>query len=79
MQDRPNRKKATFDWNTEDVLKIIASGLKKGTPYKSIYFPQPNYPSSSADMIMQLDNKMGKSMFNSYNYNERYVFRLGAG
>lgn len=52
MQDRPNRKKATFDWNTEDVLKIIASGLKKGTPYKSIYFPQPNYPSSSADMIM---------------------------
>jgi len=36
------RKKVTFEWNREDVLKVIASGFEDGTPYKWIDFPQPN-------------------------------------
>ncbi len=44
---RRNRKKVTFEWNPEDVLKVIASAFEQGTPYKWIDFPQPNYASSS--------------------------------
>ena len=77
MKDGPNRKKVTFEWNKEDVLKIIASGLEQGTPYKWIDFPQPNYASSSADMVMQGDKMMGMSMFNGYSWNERCFLSLG--
>ena len=77
MKDGPNRKKVTFEWNKEDVLKIIASGLEQGTPFKWIDFPQPNYASSSADMVMQGDNMMGMSMFNGYSWNERCFLSLG--
>ncbi|MCO4846973.1 MAG: aminomethyltransferase family protein [Yoonia sp.] len=77
MKDGPNRKKVTFEWNKEDVLKIIASGLEQGTPYKWIDFPQPNYASSSADMVMQGDKMIGMSMFNGYSWNERCFLSLG--
>ncbi|MDB0061760.1 aminomethyltransferase family protein [Octadecabacter sp.] len=77
MKDGPNRKKVTFEWNKEDVLKIIASGLEQGTPFKWIDFPQPNYASSSADMVMQGDKMMGVSMFNGYSWNERCFLSLG--
>ena len=72
-----NRKKVTFEWNREDVLKVIASGFEEGTPYKWIDFPQPNYASSSADMIMKDGKMVGMSMFNGYSYNERCVLSLG--
>lgn len=77
MKDGPNRKKVTFEWNKEDVLKIIASGLEDGTPYKWIDFPQPNYASSSADMVMHGSKMVGMSMFNGYSYNERCFLSLG--
>ena len=77
MKDGPNRKKVTFEWNKEDVLKIIASGLEQGTPFKWIDFPQPNYASSSADMVMQGDKMIGMSMFNGYSWNERCFLSLG--
>ncbi|MBT8409097.1 MAG: aminomethyltransferase family protein [Alphaproteobacteria bacterium] len=72
-----NRKKVTFEWNREDVLKVISSGFEEGTPYKWIDFPQPNYASSSADMVMDGDNMVGMSMFNGYSFNERCVLSLG--
>jgi vanillate/3-O-methylgallate O-demethylase len=72
-----NRKKATFEWNKEDVLKVIASAFEEGTPYKWIDFPQPNYASSSADMVMHGDKMVGMSMFNGYSWNERCVLSLG--
>ncbi|MCB1462505.1 MAG: aminomethyl transferase family protein, partial [Nitratireductor sp.] len=72
-----NRKKVTFEWNKEDVLKVIASGFEDGTPYKWIDFPQPNYASSSADMVMNGDKMVGISMFNGYSFNERCVLSLG--
>lgn len=77
MKGQKNRKKVTFEWNREDVLKVIASGFEQGTPYKWIDFPQPNYASSSADMIMQGDKMVGMSMFNGYSYNERSMLSLG--
>ncbi|GGF76139.1 vanillate/3-O-methylgallate O-demethylase [Mameliella alba] len=72
-----HRKKVTFEWNREDVLKVIASGFEEGTPYKWIDFPQPNYASSSADMVMQGDQMVGMSMFNGYSWNERCMLSLG--
>ncbi len=77
MKDAQNRKKVTFEWNREDVLKVIASGMEEGTPYKWIDFPQPNYASSSADMVMQDDRMVGMSMFNGFSYNERCFLSLG--
>lgn len=72
-----NRKKVTFEWNKEDVLKVIASSFEDGIPYKWIDFPQPNYASSSADMVMQGDKMVGMSMFNGYSFNERCMLSLG--
>ncbi|MDD9731735.1 aminomethyltransferase family protein [Mameliella sp. AT18] len=72
-----HRKKVTFEWNREDVLMVIASGFEEGTPYKWIDFPQPNYASSSADMVMQGDQMVGMSMFNGYSWNERCMLSLG--
>ena len=79
MKDREsNRKKVTFEWNREDVLKVIASGFEQGTPYKWIDFPQPNYASSSADMLIDEAGQMrGMSMFNGYSWNERCMLSLG--
>ena len=73
-----NRKKVTFEWNRDDVLKVIASNFEPGVPFKWIDFPQPNYASSSADMILDAAGKMvGMSMFNGYSYNERCLLSLG--
>ncbi len=78
LRDAPtNRKKVTFEWNGEDVLKVIASAFEDGIPYKWIDFPQPNYASSTADMVMSGDKMVGMSMFNGYSYNERSVLSLG--
>ena len=73
-----NRKKVTFEWNRDDVMKVIASNFEPGVPFKWIDFPQPNYASSSADMIVNNAGKMvGMSMFNGYSYNERTMLSLG--
>lgn len=76
--DGAKRKKVTFEWNRDDVLKIIASGFEQGVPFKWIDFPQPNYASSSADMVVNDAGKMvGMSMFNGYSWNERSMLSLG--
>ena len=78
MKDAPsNRKKVTFEWNREDVLKVIASAFEPGIPYKWIDFPQPNYASCTADMVLQGDRMVGMSMFNGFSYNERCFLSLG--
>jgi vanillate/3-O-methylgallate O-demethylase len=57
MKDAKNRKKVTLEWNRDDLLKVVASSFEEGIPYKWIDFPQPNYASTSADMLM-LDKRM---------------------
>ncbi len=79
MKEQKNRKKVTFEWNAEDVVDVIASAFKPGEDhYKWIDFPQPNYASTSADLILdQSGKRVGMSMFNGYSYNERCLLSLG--
>ncbi len=78
MKGGKNRKKVTFEWNAEDVVNVIASAFKPGEDhFKWIDFPQPNYASTSADMVMRDGKMVGMSMFNGYSYNERCMLSLG--
>ncbi|MFS8606844.1 MAG: aminomethyltransferase family protein [Gammaproteobacteria bacterium] len=77
MKDKPHRKKVTFEWNSDDVLKVIATAFQEGTPAKWIDFPQPNYASSTADLILRDGKRVGMSMFNGYSFNERRLLSLG--
>jgi vanillate/3-O-methylgallate O-demethylase len=74
----PQRKKVTFAWNPEDVLKIFASLLEPGRDhYKYFDFPNSNYASSTYDGVMRDGKVVGFSMFGGYSYNERTVLSLG--
>src|SRR5207237_476350 len=74
----PHRKKVTFAWNAEDVLKIFASLLVPGGEnYKYFDFPNCNYASSSFDKIVTGTKTVGFSMFGGYSYNERTALSLG--
>jgi vanillate/3-O-methylgallate O-demethylase len=74
----PQRKKVTFAWNAEDVLKIFASLLQPGREnYKYFDFPNSNYASSTYDSVTMGGKVVGFSMFGGYSYNERTVLSLG--
>lgn len=75
---QPQRKKVTFAWNSEDVLKIFASLLEPGQPnYKYFDFPNSNYASATYDSVLMGGKVAGYSMFGGYSYNERTVLSLG--
>ncbi len=76
MKDKKNRQKVTIEWNRDDLLKVVASAFEEGTPYKWIDFPQPNYASTNADMLMRDGKMVGMSMFNGYSFNERCMLSL---
>jgi vanillate/3-O-methylgallate O-demethylase len=74
----PQRKKVTFAWNAEDVLKIFASLLEPGREnYKYFDLPNSNYASATYDSVMMGGKVAGLSMFGGYSYNERTVLSLG--
>jgi vanillate/3-O-methylgallate O-demethylase len=78
MATKPQRRKVTFEWNAEDVMKVIALAFVPGAPHaKWIDFPLSNYASSSFDKVMHGDKLVGLSMFNGYSYNERCMLSLG--
>ena len=77
MAVTPQRKKVTFAWHAEDVVKIWASLLEGGDPYKYIDLPQSNYASASYDKVLRNGRTIGFSMFNGYSYNERSMLSLG--
>jgi vanillate/3-O-methylgallate O-demethylase len=79
MDPAKQRKKVTFAWNAEDVLKSFASLLQKDEPiYKFMDFPNANYSAASHDKIVDKDgNVVGLSMFAGYSYNERTFLSLG--
>lgn len=77
MAGTPQRKKVTFAWDAEDVVKVWASLLTQGDPYKYIDLPQSNYASASYDRILRGGKTIGFSMFNGYSYNERSMLSLG--
>jgi len=74
----PHRKKVTFAWNKEDVLKVMAAMFEEGPVYKYIDLPLSNYTSASYDKIVGKGGKtVGFSMFAGYSYNERSMLSLG--
>jgi vanillate/3-O-methylgallate O-demethylase len=76
-QAKPHRRKVTFAWNAEDVVKVFASMFEPGNIYKYIDLPQSNYASASYDKIMLGGKTVGFSMFSGYSYNERSMLSLG--
>jgi vanillate/3-O-methylgallate O-demethylase len=78
MDQKTQRKKVTFAWNSDDVVKIYKSLFEAGDPYKFIDLPISNYASSSYDKLVAKGGKtVGLSMFAGYSYNERSVLSLG--
>jgi vanillate/3-O-methylgallate O-demethylase len=77
MQGKAHRKKVTFAWNGEDVVKVFASMFEPGNIYKYIELPQSNYGSASYDKIISGGKTVGFSMFTGYSYNERSMLSLG--
>jgi len=76
-EQRPQRKKVTFEWHGEDLAMILAS-LAIGTEnYKFFDLPIANYASSSYDKVMRGDKVVGLSMFTGYSFNERAGLSLG--
>ncbi|HEX5957148.1 MAG TPA: aminomethyl transferase family protein, partial [Hyphomicrobiaceae bacterium] len=79
MEGKVHRKKVTFAWNSDDVIRILSSmfGSKPGENYKVIDLPLSNYASSSFDAIMSGGKAVGASMFSGYSWNERTMLSLG--
>src|SRR5688572_300380 len=74
----PQRKKVTFAWNREDVIKVMSSVFDEGDPYKFIELPLSNYTSASYDKVVGKGGKtVGLSMFSGFSYNERSMLSLG--
>ena len=78
MAPGPHRKKVTFAWHPEDLLRVFASLFVPGEAnYKYWDFPNSNYASSSFDRIVARGTTVGFSMFGGYSYNERTALSLG--
>ena len=77
MAGRPQRKKVTFAWNAEDVLRVLASMFEASEIYKYIDLPLANYASASYDKVLVGAKTVGFSMFAGYSFNERSMLSLG--
>lgn len=78
IDQKTQRKKVTFAWNSDDVVKVYRSLFEQGDPYKFIDLPISNYASASYDKVAGKGGKtVGLSMFAGYSYNERSVLSLG--
>jgi len=77
IADQPHRRKVTFAWNSDDVLKVMASMFQPGDNFKYIDLPLSNYTSATYDRIMSGGKMVGLSMFGGYSYNERSMLSLG--
>ena len=77
MAGKAQRKKLTFAWHAEDVVRTFASLFEPGEIYKYIDLPQSNYASASYDKVVVGARTVGFSMFTGYSYNERSMLSLG--
>ncbi len=78
QEKRPQRKKVTFEWNGEDLGKVIASLFDRNSePCKFFDLPIANYASSSYDAVTMNGKAVGFSMFTGYSHNERCGLSLG--
>jgi vanillate/3-O-methylgallate O-demethylase len=75
---RPQRKKVTFEWNGEDLGKILGSLAQRDQDaFKFFDLPIANYASSSYDAVSKGAKTVGFSMFTGYSHNERCGLSLG--
>jgi len=77
MAGQPQRKKVTFAWEHEDIIKVWASMFEQSDPYKYLDLPLSNYASASYDSVLSRGRVVGFSMFTGYSYNERTMLSLG--
>ncbi|WP_120077296.1 vanillate/3-O-methylgallate O-demethylase [Aurantiacibacter odishensis] len=72
-------KKVTFEWNADDMKKIVGSMFDpEGEQYKFFDLPLANYGNSSFDAVKDADGTViGKSMFTGYSWNEKKALSLG--
>lgn len=78
LADKPHRRKVTFEWNAEDVGKVMQSLFAApGENFKTIDLPLSNYASSSYDAVQMGGETVGLSMFSGYSFNERSMLSLG--
>lgn len=78
MADKPHRRKVTFEWNAEDVGRVMQSLFAPpGENFKTIDLPLSNYASSSYDAVQMGGKTVGLSMFSGYSFNERAMLSLG--
>ncbi len=78
QEKRPQRKKVTFEWNGEDLGKVLASPVDRASdPFKFFDLPIANYASSSYDAVTMNGKVIGLSMFTGYSHNERCGLSLG--
>jgi vanillate/3-O-methylgallate O-demethylase len=78
MENKVHRKKVTFAWNDDDVIKVLKSMFApQGENYKFIDLPLSNYASSSFDSVVHGGKVVGASMFSGYSANERKMLSLG--
>lgn len=77
-ENRPQRKKVTFEWNGADLGAVVSSLFDRDNPPCKFYdLPNANYASSSYDAV-KLDGKtVGFSMFTGYSQNGRCGLSLG--
>jgi len=73
------RKKVTFEWNADDMKKIMGSMFEpEGEQYKFFDLPLANYANSNYDKVVDTDgNVVGLSMFTGYSWNEKKALSLG--
>jgi glycine cleavage system aminomethyltransferase T len=77
MADKPHREKVWLVWNTEDVLRVIASQFgPEGPRYKRIEFPGAQYSTLPFDQVLKDGQLVGFSTYNCYTANVREVFSL---
>jgi len=78
MADQPHRKKVTFEWNPDDVVRIWQSLFEpEGESFKHIDLPLSNYTSATYDAVMRDGELVGFSMFSGYTFNDRAFVSLG--
>ncbi|HUP15194.1 MAG TPA: aminomethyl transferase family protein [Acidimicrobiia bacterium] len=78
MSDGPHRKKVTFEWNPDDVVRVWRSLFEPdGENLKHIDLPLSNYTSASYDVVLREGTPVGFSMFSGYTFNERAFLSLG--
>jgi vanillate/3-O-methylgallate O-demethylase len=76
MADEPHRKKVTFEWNSDDVVRVFGSMFDKDN-HKYIDLPLSNYTSATYDKVTMNGDTVGFSMFSGYTFNDRAMISLG--